>query len=64
MIFPTGGDLIHVFGERGSELGQFDCSIMHGVSVDSDGLIYIADFSNHCIQMFQLSMSSVYPQLL
>ena len=28
MIFPTGGDLIHVFGERGSELGQFDCSIM------------------------------------
>ena len=50
MIYTTGGDLVHVFGECGSELGQFDGSV--GVSVDSDGLIYIADFSNHCIQVF------------
>ena len=24
MIYTTGGDLVHVFGEHGSELGQFD----------------------------------------
>ena len=50
MIYTTGGDLVHVFGERGSELGQFDCPT--GVSVDSDGLIYIADCANCRIQVF------------
>ena len=49
MIYTTGGDLVHVFGERGSELGQFDFPT--GVSVDSDGLIYIADCNNR-IQVF------------
>ena len=50
MIYTTGGDLVHVFGEHGSELGQFD--ILIGVSVDSDGLIYIADSHNNRIQVF------------
>ena len=50
MIYTTGGDLVHVFGECGSKLGQFDCPT--GVSVDSDGLIYIADCNNHRIQVF------------
>ena len=50
MIYTTGGDLVHLFGERGSGLGQFDYST--GVSVDSDGLIYIADCGNHRIQVF------------
>ena len=50
MIYTTGGDLVHVFGESGSELGEFDSPV--GVSVDSDGLIYIADYSNHRIQVF------------
>ena len=50
MIYTTGGDLVHVFGEHGSELGQF--SRPTGVSVDSDGLIYIADCGNHRIQVF------------
>ena len=27
MIFTTGGDLVHVFREQYSELGQFDGSI-------------------------------------
>ena len=50
MIYTTGGDLVHVFGEHGGESGQF----VHpdGVSVDSDGLIYIADYGNHRIQVF------------
>ena len=50
MIYTTGGDLVHVFGELGSELGQFSRPI--GVSVDSDGLIYIADQFNNRIQVF------------
>ena len=50
MIYTTGGDLVHVFGEYGSELGQFIRPI--GVSVDSDGLIYIADCFNKRIQVF------------
>ena len=50
MIYTTGGDLIHVFGEHGSGLGQFDHPF--GVSVDSNGLIYIADCGNHRIQVF------------
>ena len=50
MIYTTGGDLLHVFGEHGSEIGQFRRPA--GVSVDSDGLIYIADRCNHRIQVF------------
>ena len=50
MVYTTGGDLVHVFGELGSELGQFSCP--SGVSVDSDGLIYIVDSFNYRIQMF------------
>ena len=50
MIYTTGGDLVHVFGEHGGELGQF--CYPTGVSVDSDGLIYIADYDNHRIQVF------------
>ena len=50
MIYTTGGDLVHVFGEHGSKLGQF--SHLAGVSVDSNGLIYIADYLNNRIQVF------------
>ena len=50
MIYTTEGDLVHVFGEQGSGLGQFRRPT--GVSVDSDGLIYIADCFNHRVQVF------------
>ena len=50
MMYTPGGDLVHVFGEHGGELGQFDSPT--GVSVDSDGLIYIADSNSHRIQVF------------
>ena len=50
MIYTTGGDLVHVFGERGSELEKI--YYPDGISVDSDGLIYIADCYNHRIQVF------------
>ena len=50
MIYTTGGDLVHVFGEHGSQLGQF--SHPTGVSVASDGLIYIADQYSNRVQVF------------
>ena len=50
ILYTTGGDLVHVFGSDGGELGQFNRP--SGVSVDSDGLIYIADYFNHRIQVF------------
>ena len=50
MVYTTGGDLVHVFGENGDELGQFKRPTC--VSVDSDGLIYIADCFNNRIQVF------------
>ena len=50
MICTTTGKLINVFGGYTSGLGPFwnPC----GVLVDSDGLIYIADCNNSCIQVF------------
>jgi DNA-binding beta-propeller fold protein YncE len=50
MIYTTGGGLVRVFGECGSGLGQFYAP--SGVSVDSDGLIYIADLYDNRIQVF------------
>ena len=50
MIYTTGGDSVRVFGERGSGLGQFVGP--DGISVASDGLIYIADCNNHRVQVF------------
>ena len=50
MVYTTGGNPVQVFGELGDELGQFKRPT--GVSVDSDGLIYIADCFNNRIQVF------------
>jgi tripartite motif-containing protein 2/3 len=49
MIYTTGGELVVEFDGHGSGLGQFwnPC----GVSVDKDGLIYIGDWLNSCIQI-------------
>ena len=50
MIYTTRGHLVHVFGEHGSGFGHFDRP--SGVSVGSDGLIYIVNYLNDRIQVF------------
>ena len=40
----------HMFGSRGSGQGQFQYS--HGIAVDSQGLVYVADGGNGRIQQF------------
>ena len=50
MIYTTGGDLIHEVGEYGEDMDQFVG--IYGVSVDSDGVLYIGDSGNQRIQVF------------
>ena len=50
MVYTTEGNLVHTFGERGGDIGEFRGPT--GVSVDSDGLIYIVDLHNHRVQVF------------
>ena len=50
MVYTTGGEFIAVFGECASGFGQF--MYLSGVSVDSDGLIYIADCFNRRILIY------------
>ena len=48
--FSPDGKLLLSWGESGTNPGQFN--IVHGVNVDSNGWVYIADRENHRIQVF------------
>ena len=48
--FSPDGKLLFSWGESGTNPGQFN--IVHGVNVDSNGWVYIADRENHRIQVF------------
>ncbi|MBB6732054.1 hypothetical protein [Cohnella zeiphila] len=53
--FRSDGEWIRSFGGKGSEIGKLDCP--HGISVDLRGdeaELYVADRSNHRIQVFTL----------
>ena len=56
MIYTTGGELVHVFGECDCGINRGQFSGPCGVFVDSDSLIYIADLHNLTIEVFQLSV--------
>ena len=49
--FTAEGTLIHSFGEPGNGPGQF--FLPHGVAVDREGLIYVADRENNRVQVFE-----------
>jgi sugar lactone lactonase YvrE len=48
--YNAKGELLSEFGECGSGNGQFDT--VHGLGIDKDGRIYVADRSNDRIQVF------------
>ena len=49
-VFTKEGKFITSFGKRGSRPGEFDCP--SGLAMDSDGLLYVSDYSNSRIQVF------------
>ncbi len=50
MVYTLGGQLVHEFGERGSDPGRFNGPF--GIGVDDSGAVYVADCGNRCVQVF------------
>ena len=48
--FAADGRLLQSWGEPGSGPGQFH--VPHGLAVDSDGIVYVADRENSRVQLF------------
>lgn len=48
--FDSGGRLLHSWGEPGEGPGQFN--VPHGIAVDKQGIVYVADRENSRIQLF------------
>lgn len=49
-VFDASGAFVRQWGTRGSGPGQF--SGLHGIDADRNGRVYVADRSNHRIQIF------------
>ena len=50
MVYTLEGELVHEFGGSGSDPGRFNAPM--GICVDADGLVYVADWVNKCVQVF------------
>ena len=50
MVYTLGGQLVHEFGGRGSDLGRFNAP--YGICGDDSGLVYVAEYYNSCVQVF------------
>ena len=50
MVYTLGGQLVHEFGEIGSDSGRFKGP--YGICVDDSGAVYVADFGNSRVQVF------------
>jgi DNA-binding beta-propeller fold protein YncE len=48
--YEASGKYIKSWGSRGAEPGQFN--IVHGIAIDAQGLVYVADEGNRRIQVF------------
>ena len=48
--YSPDGKLVKSWGESGSDPGQFN--IVHNITADDDGWIYVADRENHRVQVF------------
>ena len=49
-VFTTEGSFITSFGTMGDGPGQFNSP--RGVTIDKNGLVYVSDTSNNCVQVF------------
>jgi DNA-binding beta-propeller fold protein YncE len=50
--FSPDGRLLHSWGQPGAEPGQFN--VPHGIAIDRQGIVYVADRENSRIQRFTL----------
>jgi len=48
--FDKNGKFIKSWGSRGTESGQFN--VVHGIAIDAQGNVYVADSGNKRIQVF------------
>ena len=49
-IFDSGGNYLRSFGRQGTKQGEF--SYPHGICLDNNRNIFVADWNNHRIQIF------------
>ncbi len=49
-VFTTEGEWVASIGQKGSEEGSFQ--LPHGICVDRDGFVYVADRNNNRVQVF------------
>ena len=49
-VYTLEGELVNEFGGRGSDPGSFNGP--EGLCVDDEGLVYVADRRNNCVQVF------------
>lgn len=50
MVYTLKGELVHEFGKKGSDPGEFHQPL--GICVDDTGLVFVADRSNKRVQVF------------
>ena len=55
--FDAEGKILLSWGERGGSEGQFRQPM--GIAIDSNGLIYVADYDNDRVQIFRQPTSTV-----
>lgn len=62
-VFDKTGKFVRQWGEKGSGPGQF--SGLHGIETDRSGRVYVADRSNHRIQVFDAAgkLQDIWPNL-
>ena len=50
MVYTTNGQLVHMFGEKGSQPGKFNGC--RGICINASGLVYVAEGFNKRVQVF------------